>query len=56
MENRSFYIDLVKKIGFSKGDTVLLAADFVNMLIFGILIGRIIEKYRRFKKNFKRKK
>ncbi len=34
MENRSFYIDLVKKIGFSKGDTVLLAADFVNMLIF----------------------
>ena len=34
MENRSFYIDLVKKIGFRKGDTVLFAADFVNLLIY----------------------
>ena len=31
-------------------------SKLVSFLIFGILIGRIIEKYRRFKKNFKRKK
>ena len=31
-------------------------SKLVSFLIFGILIGRIIEKIRQFKKKFKRKK